>query len=137
MNLIPFTQKEGEEIPDFSTIFYDKEKKRIVKRTDKKVETGGQSRKMITNKTLVFGTNEDPILTTRARVALNQATKDNVYRLMTNLEQSKKNAAQLKETLKKERDEGHKLKRKFEDMQNEVRTSKTELQNVEKTEKDA
>ena len=46
---------------------------------------------------------------------------------MTDLEQSKKNAAQLKETRKKERDEGHKLKRKFEDMQNEVRTSKTEL----------
>ena len=49
---------------------------------------------------------------------------------MTNLEQSKKNAAQLKETLKKERDEGYKLKRKFEDMQNEVRTSKAELQTL-------
>ena len=47
-----------------------------------------------------------------------------------------------------ERDEGHKLKRKYEDMQNEVRNSKTELQTlyankmalevyVEKTEKDA
>ena len=46
-------QKEGEEVPDFSTIFYDKEKKRIVKRTEKKVETGGQSGKMITDKTLV------------------------------------------------------------------------------------
>ena len=43
---------------------------------------------------------------------------------MTDLEQSRKNAAQLKETLKKERDEGYKLKRKLEDMQNEVRTSK-------------
>ena len=42
MNLIPFMQKEGEEVPDFSTIFYDKEKKMIVKRTEKKVETGGQ-----------------------------------------------------------------------------------------------
>ena len=37
LNLIPFMQKEGEEVPDFSTIFYDKEKKRIVKRTEKKV----------------------------------------------------------------------------------------------------
>ena len=36
MNLIPFMQKEGEEVPDFSTIFYDKEKKKIVKRTKKK-----------------------------------------------------------------------------------------------------
>ena len=60
-------------------------------------------------------------------MALTQATEDNVYRLMTDLEQSKKNAAQLKEALRKERDAGHKLKRKFEDMQNEERTSKIEL----------
>ena len=32
---------EGEDVPEFSTIFYDKVKKRIVKRTKKKVETGG------------------------------------------------------------------------------------------------
>ena len=38
MNLIPFMQKEGEEVPDFSTIFYDKEKKRIVKRTRKQLK---------------------------------------------------------------------------------------------------
>ena len=69
-------------------------------------------------------------MTTRAGVSLTQATEDNADRLMTNLEQSKKNASQIKETLKKERDEGHKLKRKFEDMQNEVRTSKTELQTL-------
>ena len=77
---------------------------------------------MITDKTLVYGTDVDPRLTSRARVALTQATEDNVDRLMTDLEQSRKNTTQLKETLKKERDEGHKLKRKFEDMQNEVRT---------------
>ena len=86
---------------------------------------------MITDKTLVYGTNVDPRLIVRLGVALTQATKDNVYRLMTNLEQPKRNAAQLKETLKKERDEGHKLKRKFEDMQNEVRTSKTELHTLQ------
>ena len=82
---------------------------------------------MITDKTVVYGTDADPRLTMRSGVALTQDTEYNVDRLMTDLEQSKKNAAQLKETLKKERDEGHKLKRKFEDMQNEVRTSKTEL----------
>ena len=47
---------------------------------------------------------------------LTQAIEDNVNRLMTDLEQSKRIAAQLKETLKKERNEGYKLKRKFEDM---------------------
>ena len=127
MNLIPFMQKEGEEVPDFSTIFYDKEKKRIVKRTDKKVETGGQSGKMITDKTLVYGTDADPRLKARARVALTQATEGNTDRLMTDLEQSKTNVAQLKETVKKERYEGHKLRKKFEDMHNEVRNSNTEL----------
>ena len=103
---------------------------------------------MITDKTLVYGIDVDPRLTARDGVALTQATEDNVERLMTDLEQSRKKAAQLKETLKKERDEGHKLKRKYEDMQNEVRTSKTKIQtmqankvalevSVEKTEKDA
>ena len=95
--------EEGEEVSNFSTIFYDKEKKRIVKRTEKKVETGGQSENMITDKTLVYGTDADPRLTARVGVALTQATEDNVDRLMTDLEQSKRNPAQLKETLKKER----------------------------------
>ena len=123
-------QKEGEEVLDFSTIFYDKEKKRIVKRTERKIETRGQSGKMITDKTLVYGIDAYPRLTIRAGVALTQATEDDVERLMTDLEQSRKNVAQLKETLKKERDEGHELKRKFEDMQNEVKTSKAELQTL-------
>ena len=58
---------------------------------------------------------------------LTQSTEDNVDRLMTDLEESRKNAAKLKETLKKERDEGQKLKRKYEDMMNEVKTSRTEF----------
>ena len=68
---------------------------------------------MKSDKTLVYGTDADPILTTRAGVELTQATEDNVDRLMINLEQSRKNTTQLKETLKKERDEGYKIKRKF------------------------
>ena len=92
-------------------------------------------------------------LTARAGVALTQATEDNVDRLMIDLKQSKKNEEEernraAEETTTKERDEGNKLKKKYEDMQNEVRTSKTELQtlrankvalevSVEKTEKDA
>ena len=67
---------------------------------------------------------------------------------MTDLEQSRKNAAQLKETLKKERDEGQKLKMKYEDMMSEVKTSRTKFQTLqadkndleisaEKTEKNA
>ena len=41
LRLIPFEQKKGEKVPNFNTIFYDKEKKRIVKRTERKVETEG------------------------------------------------------------------------------------------------
>ena len=103
MNLIPFVQKKGEEVLDFSTIFYDKEKKRIVKRTERKIQTGGQPGMMVTDKTLLHGMDADLRLTARARVVLTQATEDNVNRLMTDLEQSKRNAAQLKETLKKEK----------------------------------
>ena len=39
LRLVPFELKIGEEVPDFNTIFYDKERKRIVKITEKKVET--------------------------------------------------------------------------------------------------
>ena len=50
---------------------------------------------MITDKTLVYGKDADPRLIVRAGVALTQATEDNVDRLMTDLEQSRKNAAQF------------------------------------------
>ena len=42
---------------------------------------------MVTDKTLVHGTDNDPILTIRAGVALIHATEDNVDRIMTDLEQ--------------------------------------------------
>ena len=114
---------EGEEVPDFSTIFYDKEMKRIVKRTENKVDIGGQPGKMVIDKTLVHGTYKDPRLIARYGVALTLATEDNVDRLITDLEQSQKNVAKLKETLKKERNESQKLKRKYEDMMGEVKNS--------------
>ena len=47
---------------------------------------------------------------------------------MTDLELSKKSSAQLKDTLRKEREENNRLKRKYEDMQREMRSSKAELQ---------
>ena len=57
-------------------------------------------------------------------------------RIMTDLEQSRKNVAQLNETLKKERDESQKLKRKYEDMTGEVKVSRTECQTLQ-ADKDA
>ena len=109
LRLIPFEQKKGEEVPDFSTIFYDREKKNIVKRTENKVETGRQSEMMVTDKTLVHGTDKDPRLTIQAGAALIHTTEDNVDQIMTDLEQSRINDAQLKDALREER---NKLKRK-------------------------
>ena len=43
--LISFEQKKGEEVPNFKTIFYDREAKIIVKRTKRKVNTGGSQGK--------------------------------------------------------------------------------------------
>ena len=83
----------GEEIPDFNTIFYDRERKRIVKRTEKKVATGGMSGKMITDTTVVYGIDQDSRFTIRVGAALIQASEDNVDKIMTYLEQSKKSSA--------------------------------------------
>ena len=50
---------------------------------------------------------------------------------MIDLEQSRKNTAQLRDTLRKEWDESNRLKRRFEDMCNEVKSSKAELQSLQ------
>ena len=93
LKLVPFEQKKGEEIPKFNTVFYDKETKRIVKRMERKVETGGLSGKMIMDTPVVFGTDRDPRFTIRAGAALIHASKDNVEKIMIDLEQSKKSSS--------------------------------------------
>ena len=50
---------------------------------------------------------------------------------MTDLEQWRKNTTQLKETLKKERDESQKIKIKYEYMICEVRISRTDCQTLQ------
>ena len=99
-----------------NTIYYDKVKKRIVKRTEKKVNTGGKWGAMVTDKTVVHGTHKDLWLMEKYRVSLSLATEDNVDRIMTDLKQSQKKVVKLKDTLKKERSESQNLKRKYEDM---------------------
>ena len=64
-----------------------------MKRTERKVETGGQSGKMINDTTIVYGTDKDPRFTIRARAALIYASEHNVDRIMTDLEQSKKSSS--------------------------------------------
>ena len=104
LKLVPFVQKKGEEIPDFNTVFYDRETKRIVKRTERKFEAEGLLGKMITDTAVMLGTDQDPRFTLRAGSALIQASEDNVDKIMIDLELSKKSSAQLKDTLRKERE---------------------------------
>ena len=66
----------------------------------------------------------------RASVALALANEDNVDKIMTDLEQSQKKIAQMKETLKRERDEGQSLKRKHEDMLSTIEESREEFQTL-------
>ena len=86
---------------------------------------------MVINKIVVHGTHKDPRLMGKARVALSLATEDNVDRIMTDLKQSHKKVAQVKETLKKERSESQNLKRKYEDMISEVELSKAKCQTLQ------
>ena len=88
--MIPFNLIEGDEVPNLNTIFYDKSKKRIVKRRTKKVNTGGKTGVMMTEKEVVHGTDKDPRLMARAGVAPALATEDNVGIIMTDLKQSQK-----------------------------------------------
>ena len=83
---------------------------------------------MINDTTIVYGTDRDPRFTIRAGDASIHASEDNVDKIMTNLEQSKKSSSQLKDTLRKEREENNRLKKKFEDIQKEIKSSKAELQ---------
>ena len=110
LKLVPFVQKKGEEIPDFNTIFYDRAMKRIMKRTERRVDAGSMPGKMISDAAVMLGTYQDPRFTLRARDALIDASEDNINRVMTALESSRKSSAQLKDTLRKEREEGNRLK---------------------------
>ena len=70
LKLVPFVQKVGEEIPDFNTVYYDRTTKRIMKRTERKVETEGLPGKMITDTPVMLGTDQEPRFTIRAGAAL-------------------------------------------------------------------
>ena len=124
LQLIPFTQKKGEEVPDFSTVYYDRATKRIMRRTEKKVEAKDLSGKMVTDTAVMLGTDKDPRFTIRAGAAMIDASEDNINRVMIELESAKKTSSQLKDTLRKEREEGNRLKRKYEHVLREMESSK-------------
>ena len=89
-------------------------------RIEKRVDTGKKQEIMVTEKTVIHGTDKDPRLLARAGVSSTLANVDNVDKIVDDLEQYKKKVSQMKETLKKERGEGKSLKRKHEDSLSEL-----------------
>ena len=85
---------------------------------------------MIIDTAVMLGTDLDPRFTLRARFAFLHASEDNVDKIMKDLEQSNKSSAQLKDTLRHEREESNRLKRKFEHLQREMKTAEAELQTL-------
>ena len=83
---------------------------------------------MITDTAVMLGTDQDPRFTLRVGSAFIQASEDNVGKIMIDLEQSKKSSAQLKDTLRHEREESNRIKRKYEDVQQEMKSSRAEVQ---------
>ena len=83
---------------------------------------------MITDTTGMLGTDQDPRFTLRAGDAFINTSEDNMNKVLNDLESSNKSSAQLKDTLRKEREEGNRLKRKYEDMQREMKIAEAELQ---------
>ena len=127
LQIVPFVQKKGEEVPDFSTVYYDRTTKRIMRRIEKKVEAKDLSGKMVTDTAVMLGTDKYPMLTIRAGAALIDASADNINKVMIELESAKKTTAQLKDTLRQERGEGSRLKRKYEHVLREMESTKGEI----------
>ena len=69
IQLVPFIQEKWEEVPHFNTVYYDRATKRIMRRTERKVEAEGMASKMITDKVMMVGTYVDPRFTIRAGTA--------------------------------------------------------------------
>ena len=100
--LIVFTPSQGKEVANFNTIFYDKNKKRIVMRTKNMVDTRKRHiGVMVTEKTVLHGTNKDPKLLSMAVVSSTIANVGNVEKMVDDLEQYKENMSQMRENLSK------------------------------------
>ena len=86
---------------------------------------------MITDKAVMVRTDKDPRFVIRAGKAAIHATEDNIDRMMVEIESSKKTTSQLKDTLRREREEGNKLKRKYEHVLKEVEVTKHEIHAIQ------
>ena len=98
-----------------------------MRRTKRKIEAEGMASTMITDKAVMVGTDKDPRFVIRAGKAAIHATEENIDRMMIEIESSKKTSAQLKDTLRREREDGNRLKRKYEQVFKEMEATKSEI----------
>ena len=95
------------------------------------MEAKDLSGKMVTDTVVMLGTDKDPLFTIRAGTTLIDASTDNINKLMVDLESVKKTSAQLKDTLRQERNEGNRLKRKYEHTLREMESTKGEIDTLQ------
>ena len=81
--------------------------------------------------TIMEGTNKDPKFTASVNMAASQASVDNVYRLMNNVEQNKEKMLKLKDNLVKMWGEGIELKRQHDSILSKKERLLNEYQNLE------
>ena len=97
------------------TILFDKNKKTIVRRSEKRLNISDQPNVVtVTEKTVMQGTNEDPQFLASVSITSTQYNADNVNKLVGDVEHYKEIMLKMKDTLVKERGEGWELKRKHE-----------------------
>ena len=116
LGLVPFTPSHKHVMASLDTILFDKNKKRIARRSEKRLKIGDRPVEvMVTERTVMQGTDEDPQLLAMASMATVQANANNVNKLVEDVEHYKQRMLKMKETLVKERGEGQDLKRKHDD----------------------
>ena len=97
-------------------IFFDPDKKRIVRRREKRMKSGDQLVAIMVIEDMVMHMiDEYPQLLTMVGLAASQANAVNVSKMVENVDQLKEKMSEMKETLRKERGEGLKLKIKYDD----------------------
>ena len=138
LGLTPFTPSKQHIVARLDTIIFDKSRKTITRRLEKRLKMGTQVDIVtVTECTIMEGTHKDPKFMASVNIAAAQASADNVYRLMDDVERNKENMLKLKDSLVKLWGEGIDLKRKHdailskkERILSECRTLETEKEEM-------
>ena len=105
--MVPFTAISHHAVTCLDTIFIDMNKKIIVRRSENRLKISDQPDVVIvTEKTVIDGTNKDPKFLAFVSIAAAQYDVDNVDKLVEDTEHYKEKMIKMKDTLVKERGEG-------------------------------